>query len=124
MQPLDPRQIEGITSTLKRLLAVLFHGRNVSGRVCLQRRLLVKRQGEPVVLIPAILAEELDPGLGVVQSGFEGGGLTSSSSRLQVQPGYLHSLLLIFDQVESMIQLIDNPVKILLVFTRAISLQQ
>ena len=47
-----------------------------------------------------------------------------SSSRLQVQPGDLHSLLLIFDQVEPVIQLIDHPIKILRVITRAMSLQQ
>ncbi len=75
-------------------------------------------------MIPAILAEELDPGLCVGQPGFKGVGLTGSSSCLQVQPGKLHSLLLIFDQVESMIQLIDNLVQILLVMACAISLQQ
>ena len=123
MQPLDPRQVQGITPILKHLLLVMLHARNVTCRVCHERRLLVKCQGELVIFTPAILAEKPDPGLGVIQPGIEGCGLTGSSSRLQVQPGYLHSLLLVLNQVESMIQLIDSREKTL-VITGVKSLQQ
>ena len=124
MQPLDPRQIQGLASKLEHLLAVMLCLRNVTRRVGHQRRLLVKRQAEPVVPFPGVLTEEVEPGLSIDLTGIEGGGTAGGTGGLQIQPGKLHPLLRIFDQVDSMIQLIDNSEKNLLVITRSMCLQQ